>query len=1059
VASSDLRDQLQRTLGSAYTIERELGGGGMSRVFVAEETALRRKVVVKVLPPELVAGVNVERFNREILVAAKLQHPHIVPVLTAGEMDGLPYYTMPFVEGESLRVRLARTNELSVTDAVGVLRDVAKALAYAHERGVVHRDIKPDNVLLTGGSASVTDFGIAKAISASRTAAPGSTLTQVGTSIGTPAYMAPEQAAGDPETDYRADIYSFGCVAYELLAGRPPFIEKTPRKLLAAQLSERPQPVAALRPDTPASLADLVMRCLEKEADDRPRNAAELVRILETVTSGGTQPAMPAVLLGGRGMLRKALMLYAGAFVAVAILAKAAIVGIGLPDWVFPGALIVMALGLPVVLFTAYVQRVTRRAVTATPTFTPGGTPSLQQGTMATLALRASPHVSWYRTAMGGVYATGTFVVLVGGWMLLRALGIGPAGSLMAAGVMGRNERILVADFTSPASDSSLGSVVTEALRTDLSQSRALSLVQPAQLRESLRRMERDPATKLDASLAREIATREGVKAIVEGEVLALGGGFVLSAKLLATQSGDLLAAFRETAESPKDIIPAIDRLSRRLRERIGESLRAIHATPALEQVTTGSLEALRKFVAGSNAEDFDGDRPRAVALLDDAIRLDTGFAMAYRKLAVVLNNAGLQRARQLSLVEHAYAHRDRLTDVERQLVEAYYWQYGPHVDEAKAIAAYEQALEMAPTHPTPLNNLGILYESSRQYQKALEYYRRTKQGDSTTSQPWNNTFYMYLNMGRMADAEQALGEMQRRFPKYRFLDRMRFDRFYNNGQTDSAAALASRVARDPGASPPQRASFVTQLSRLAFRAGKLREGESLSREATALAVAGGDTMALLRRSLDAAERRAWFLNDQAGAVRMVDSVLASQPMQALPLPDRRYRALISALARAGRADRARGVLADFERSLATYSGPQGVRDLAWARGEVAFAEKKYDEAARDFTAADVGICRMCVLSNIADSYDAGGHADSAIVAYERALAQPSVVRLEWDAERLAPMHKRLGELYEAKGDQRRALDHHEAFVSLWKNADPELQPKVAEARARIAKLRSAERR
>jgi serine/threonine-protein kinase len=166
-SASELRDQLQRTLGDAYTLERELGGGGMSRVFVAEETALAREGVVKVLPPALSGGVKFERFKREIQVAARLQHAHIVPVLTAGETNGLPYYTMPFVDGESLRARLIRGGALPLTECISVLRDVSRALAYAHDRGIVHRDIKPDNVMLSSGSAVVTDFGIAKAISAS----------------------------------------------------------------------------------------------------------------------------------------------------------------------------------------------------------------------------------------------------------------------------------------------------------------------------------------------------------------------------------------------------------------------------------------------------------------------------------------------------------------------------------------------------------------------------------------------------------------------------------------------------------------------------------------------------------------------------------------------------------------------------------------------------------------------------------------------------------------------------------------------------------------------------
>src|SRR5881396_3735416 len=208
----------------------------MSRVFVAEETALDRKVVIKVLPPETAAQVSLERFKREILLAAKLQHPHIVPLLTAGESNGLPYFTMPFVDGESLRVRLARHGELPVNQAIRMLREIASALAYAHEHGIVHRDIKPENVLLSGGSAMVTDFGVAKALSASSSVEHGG-LTSLGVALGTPAYMSPEQASADPSVDHRTDIYSLGVLAYELLTGQPPFAGRTPQNLLAARLT------------------------------------------------------------------------------------------------------------------------------------------------------------------------------------------------------------------------------------------------------------------------------------------------------------------------------------------------------------------------------------------------------------------------------------------------------------------------------------------------------------------------------------------------------------------------------------------------------------------------------------------------------------------------------------------------------------------------------------------------------------------------------------------------------------------------------------------------------
>ena len=280
-----IRDSLQAALGASFQLGRELGGGGMSRVFLARDTKLDREVVVKVLSPELVQELSVERFGREIALAAALQHANIVPVLSAGVTgEGLPFYLMPFVEGASLRDRVSGGGSLPIAEVLLVLNDVSRALAYAHGRGVVHRDIKSDNVMLSGGAALVTDFGIAKAMSSARTS-PGdsqrdSQLTRMGTSLGSPAYMAPEQGAGDPDTDHRADIYALGAMAYELLTGSTPFGDRPAHAQLIAHLSEAPVPVATRRPDVPEPLAQLVMRCLEKDPADRPQQASEVLESL-----------------------------------------------------------------------------------------------------------------------------------------------------------------------------------------------------------------------------------------------------------------------------------------------------------------------------------------------------------------------------------------------------------------------------------------------------------------------------------------------------------------------------------------------------------------------------------------------------------------------------------------------------------------------------------------------------------------------------------------------------------------------------------------------------------
>jgi serine/threonine-protein kinase len=322
-----LQEELQASLGSQYTLERELGGGGMSRVFLAVENTLGRWVVVKVLAPDMMIGVSVERFRREIMMVARLQHPNIVPVIAAGEAAGLPYFTMPLVEGESLRARLIRSGELPVSEVVRILRGVASALAYAHENGVVHRDIKPDNILLGKHHALVADFGVAKALSASATQAQGP-LTSIGVALGTPTYMAPEQALADPNVDGRADLYALGVVAYEMLTGYPPFTGASPQAILGAHRTEEASPVTTRRPATPPALAALVMRLLQKRPADRPQSADEVITALESLAtpSGVTVPAAVTVptTIDKSGPTPRQWRLIGGAAAAVAVISLGA---------------------------------------------------------------------------------------------------------------------------------------------------------------------------------------------------------------------------------------------------------------------------------------------------------------------------------------------------------------------------------------------------------------------------------------------------------------------------------------------------------------------------------------------------------------------------------------------------------------------------------------------------------------------------------------------------------------------------------------------------------------
>ncbi|HEU5184086.1 MAG TPA: serine/threonine-protein kinase [Gemmatimonadaceae bacterium] len=405
--ATQLRDQLQASLGDAYRLDRELGGGSMARVFVAQEGALDRRVVVKVLPPELTGSLSIERFRREIQLAARVHHPHIVPVLLVGEADGLLYYTMPYIEGESLRQRLERERTLPIPDVIRIMRDVIDALSHAHALGVIHRDVKPDNILLVRHHALVTDFGVAKALRQAEEKRPAGPTPSTGFALGTPAYMAPEQAAADPTIDHRADIYALGCVAYEMLAGRPPFTGRSARKILAAQVTERPVPISRLRPDVGATLERIVMRCLEKSPEQRYQDADDLTDELNALIAHNMSFALtgghPSV--GRKVTTKRALGTYLAATVVVAATARLIRDLFDLPAWVPTGATLVMGAGLPVVLLTAFLHAEGSHG---------GGA----------FRRRARRVFTWRTTTLGGWLAVGLFAIAVAIYAVVQSLAV-----------------------------------------------------------------------------------------------------------------------------------------------------------------------------------------------------------------------------------------------------------------------------------------------------------------------------------------------------------------------------------------------------------------------------------------------------------------------------------------------------------------------------------------------------------------------------------------------------------------------------------------------------------
>ena len=1041
---SELQDRLQTALAASHRILRELGGGGMSRVFLAEEIRLGRQVVVKVLPPETGAAVNVERFEREIQLAARLQHPHIVPLLSAAASGDLLYYIMPFIAGESLRARLAREGELPVVEAIRILREIVDALSYAHRNGVVHRDIKPDNVLLSDGHAVVTDFGVAKAVSAS---SGSSSLTSLGVALGTPAYMAPEQAAADPHVDHRADIYAVGALAYEMLTGRTLFTAPTPQAMLAAHITQVPEPVARHRPAVPAPLSALLMRCLEKRPADRWQTAAELLAGLETAStpSGGMPPtgATVAISSGTEEALRRShparvALLFAAAAAGLLGLVAMLVRLLGLPDWVFAGAIVLLLIGLPIILVTGHLER--RRALARAS----GRVVAAPSGGLHGL-------LTWRHAIRGGVLAFAALGVVTVAYTAMRLLGIGPVGTLVAAGRLNASDRIVVADFDNRTADSGLGRSVTEAFRIDLAQTPVVRILSTSEIGGALTRMQRDDATPVTGTLAREIAAREGAKAIVVGDIGALGKSYVLSARVLSAADGSELVALRETAADDGEIVTALDRLSAKVRERIGESLTSIRTGQPLDQVTTGSLEALRLYTEGARLSEHGNDR-EAVAKLEQAIALDSGFAMAWRKLGVALTNSRASEARSSEAITRAWQHRERLPEIERQLTTAFYYS-AVESDFAKEEEAYRRVLAVKPDDYVALNNLSLLLSRLGRPVEAESLALVLIRGNPDPGNSFLQLMLAQVLQGKDSAARATMDTMEQRTPGLALTSWGRGLAFLAMRDWNGAEGAFQDMVSGPGRDLDNQSFGHTGLAQVNRIRGRLADAERHTREEMAVNERRGLKGLVLAGAAELAGAAIVYRGDSAGASRMLDAALESYPLDSIPPLDRPGAQLALVYALAGQRSRAAQLLMAYESEV-----PPGLRRGRWewhrARGWLALIDGRPRDALAAFVDGRyTDWCSGCGWWDEGVAYERAGLPDSALASYEKAAARGAPWKARVDQWTLAASFKRLGELYEARGDTAKALRNYGQLAELWKDADPVLQPQVREVKARMAAL------